>query len=516
MQPGPTTVPWADPTTVGGRLATLLLAFGSGALAVLGFAPFSLFLLPILALALLAELATRLPARRAFLAGWDFGLGLLGFGVAWIRISLNQFGNLNAPLAWALTLLFVAAMALYYGVAGWLLAQVGVRSLWVRFGLVFPSLWVLVEWLRGWLFTGFPWLAIGYSQIESPLAGFAPLLGVYGVSWLAACSAGLLVLSYRLGSWQRLFPLLVLAVLWSGGHALRDHAWVEPQGEPMSVSLVQANIPQSIKWDPETRLPTLRTYLDLTQQVWDSTLIVWPETAIPDFRHRLEKELLRPLAEKAAREGAALVTGIPVMDREEQRYYNAILSLGGVEDIYHKRHLVPFGEFMPLKDWLGPLVRLFEVPMSDFSQGSAPRPLLRVGGDVVGASVCYEDAFPEELIQALPDAAYLINVSNDGWFGDSLAPYQHLEIARMRALETGRYLLRATNTGISAIIGPRGAVLESLALGQRGVVQGAIQRLSGATPFVQWGNLPVVSGSLLGLLLGVVWRRSRVDGAVLP
>ncbi len=488
------------------RLATLFIAVGAGALAVLGFAPFSYFVLPVLSLALLAELTDRLPPRRAFLAGWDFGLGLLGFGIAWIRISLNQFGNLDAPLAWLLTILFVAAMALYMGLVGWLASRLRAPSPWARLALVFPSLWVLVEWLRGWLFTGFPWLAMGYSQIESPLAGFSPILGVYGVSWLVACSAGLLVLGYRLEGWRRILPLGVLVLIWSGGQGLRTHAWVAPQGEPLSVSLIQGNIPQSVKWDPDTRLSTLRTYLELTQQAWDSDLILWPETAIPDFRHRVEAELLRPLAEKAAKEGAELITGVPVLERHTGRYYNAILSLGTVEDLYYKRHLVPFGEFMPFKDWLGPLVELFEVPMSDFSRGSAPRPLLRVGGDGVGASVCYEDAFPEEVIQALPEAAYLVNLSNDGWFGDSLAPYQHLEIARLRALETGRYLLRATNTGISAIIGPDGAVRESLGLERRGLVRGSIQRLSGATPFVRWGNWPVVIGSLILVLVAFTSR----------
>lgn len=494
------------------RLATLFLAVGAGALAVLGFAPFSYFVLPVLALALLAELTTRLPPRHAFLAGWDFGLGLLGFGIAWIRISLNQFGNLDAPLAWLLTILFVVAMALYVGLVGWLMARLPAKGSWIRLALVFPSVWVLVEWLRGWLFTGFPWLAMGYSQIDAPLAGFAPILGVYGVSWLAACSAGLLVLGYRLRGWRRALPLAVLLGLWAGGQALRAVSWAEPQGEPLSVSLIQGNIPQSIKWDPDTRLSTLAAYLGLTQEAWDSDLILWPETAIPDFRHRVEEELLRPLAEKAAIAGAELITGVPVLERETGRYYNAILSLGSAEDLYYKRHLVPFGEFMPFKDWLGPLVELFEVPMSDFSSGTAPRPLLRVGADGVGASVCYEDAFPEALIQALPEAAYLVNLSNDGWFGDSLAPHQHLEIARMRALETGRYLLRATNTGISAIIGPDGAVRESLGLDRRGLVRGSIQRLSGATPFVHWGSWPALIGSLLILLLAVLRQRQVTGG----
>lgn len=481
----------------------------AGGLAVLGFAPFALFPLTILALALLADLTYRLAPGRAFVAGWDFGLGLLGFGVAWIRISLNQFGNLDAPLAWLLTLLFIGAMAVYFGVAGWATRMLRAPSQWVHFGLIFPSVWVLVEWVRGWLFTGFPWLAIGYSQIDSPLGGYAPSIGVYGVSWVAVLSAGMLALTYRLSRRGRLLALAVLALAWLGGIGLRSLSWAEATGEPIRASLVQANIPQSVKWDPDRLLPTLRAYLDLTQQSWGSQVIVWPETAVPDFQHRVQETLLAPLGEKATKEGAEVIVGVPVLDQESHRYYNAVASLGTVQDLYFKRHLVPFGEFLPFKNWLGPLVALFEVPMSDFSAGTASTPLLEVDGYGVGVSVCYEDAFPEEVIQALPEAAFLVNLSNDAWFGDSLAPHQHLDIARMRALESQRYLLRATNTGVSAIIGPDGKVLASLALDQQGVVTSEIQRLEGATPFVRWGNRPIVAVSMIVLLGGLGWRLRR-------
>jgi len=462
-------------------------------------------------LAVFAALTTAFGPRGAFAAGWVFGLGLLGFGIAWIRISLNQFGNLDAPLAWLLTLLFIAAMALYFGLAGWLLRRLRTESLWLDYALLFPSLWALTEWVRGWFLTGFPWLSIGYSQIDSPLAGYAPLLGVYGLSWLTALSAGLCLLAYGRGGRQRLAPLLLLALVWLGGAALKQVSWTGLSDEPLRVTLVQANIPQSVKWDPDRLLPTLRAYLALTHEHWASDLIVWPETAVPEFEHRVRDSFLEPLGEKAAAEGAELILGLPVMDLESGRYYNAVASLGSVSDRYFKRHLVPFGEFLPLKHWLGPLVELFDVPMSDFSAGDARRPLLRVGDGSVGASVCYEDVFPEEVIEALPDARYLVNVSNDAWFGDSLAPHQHLEIARMRALETGRFLLRATNTGISAILGPDGAVLSSLPLDKEGVVTGVIRSAEGSTPFSRWVNLPVVVGSVVVLLGAGMRGRLRRD-----
>jgi apolipoprotein N-acyltransferase len=266
---------------------------------------------------------------------------------------------------------------------------------------------------------------------------------------------------------------------------------------------VQANVQQSLKWDPESRVPTLRAYVELTRANLGSDLIVWPETAVPDFLHRVREVFIEPLAAEAREAGAELVIGIPVLEVEDNAYYNGLIAVGGGEDLYTKRHLVPFGEFIPFKRWLGPLAEAFEVPMSDFSAGTADRPLLRVGEHLAGVSICYEDAFPAEVAQALPDAAYLINVSNDAWFGDSLAPHQHLEIARMRALENGRALVRATNTGVSAILDHRGRVLGTVPAFERGALTATIEPRAGATPFAALKNLPVIVLALGMLLVAV-------------
>jgi apolipoprotein N-acyltransferase len=272
--------------------------------------------------------------------------------------------------------------------------------------------------------------------------------------------------------------------------------WTEPAGEPLKATVVQANVQQSLKWDPETRIPTLRAYVELTRASLGSDLIVWPETAVPDFLHQVRNAFITPLTQEVREAGAELVLGIPVLDLQTGDYYNGLLAIGSGEDLYYKRHLVPFGEFMPFKTWLGPLAEAFAVPMSDFSAGTAERPLLRVGPHLAGASICYEDAFPIEVRQALPDAAYLINVSNDAWFGDSLAPHQHLEIARMRSRENERALVRATNTGISAIMDHSGRVLGTVPAFERGVFTAEIQPRTGATPFAAAGNGPAV---LLGI-----------------
>lgn len=488
------------------RLAHLypeLIALGAGALTVLAFAPFSLVPVAVLAVAAFYQALLGADPRAAFRRGWLFGLGLFGFGVFWIRISLNEFGNMDAWVALLLTALFIAVMAVYLGLTGWLIRRLDSGPAWVGPLLLLPGSIVLLEWVRGWLFTGFPWLSLGYGQIAGPLAGYAPILGVHGVSLLVALSGGLLwcVIVWRAPR-ARIGAGGALAALWIGGAGLSAIDWTEPAGPPLTASVLQANIPQAIKWDPEASLMIAETYLELTLEHLDSDLIVWPETALPDFLHQIRMPLLDPLAERAHAEGAEIVLGLPVMDLESGRYFNGLLAIGSREDLYAKRHLVPFGEFLPFKSWLGPLVELFEVPMSDFSSGDDRRPLLNVGAHRVGVSICYEDAFPAEVIEALPEAAYLINVSNDAWFGDSLAPYQHLEIARMRALETGRDLIRATNTGISAIIDYRGRLIDILPAFVRGAVTTEIQPRQGATPFSRFGNAPAVGLALVLLLLG--------------
>ncbi len=454
----------------------------------LSYAPFSIFPLALVALAVFYGLVAGQTLRGAFLTGWGFGIGLLAFGIFWIRISLNEFGNMAPWLAHLLTFLFVLGMALYYGIAGALSAWLSCGPRWSGPLLAFPAAWVLTEWLRSWFFTGFPWLTIGHSQIDSFLSGYAPIVGVYGVGLVVALCAGLI---WGLVHWPgraRYAALGGLVMIWLAGAVLTRFEWTEPNGEPFSATVVQANIQQSLKWDPEARISILGAYLELTRANWDSDLIVWPETAVPDFLHQVRSAFIKPLAEEARDQGAELVIGIPVMDPEARTYFNGLISAGTSEDVYLKRHLVPFGEFIPFRDWLGPIADAFEVPMSDFSSGDAPRPLLEVGTRLAGVSICYEDTFAAEVREALPDAAYLINVSNDAWFGDSLAPHQHLEMARMRALENERWLVRSTNTGISAILNHRGDVTGVVPAFERGVFTAQVQPRAGATPFVRLGN----------------------------
>ncbi len=493
-------------------LATWLapaLAALAGALAVLAFAPFSWFPLAIVAVAVFYQTLRGRSAVGAFVVGWGFGAGLMGFGVFWIRISMNEFGNMDAAVANLLAALFIAFMACFYGLAGWLIQRFARGPDWVGPLLVLPGVWVLVEWLRGWFLTGFPWLAIGYSQIDSPLAGFAPVAGVYGVSLAAALGAGLLWGMFHWPGRGRVGAGVGLAAVFLVGAALGQVPWTSPAGPPLRASVLQANIPQAMKWEESARVPTVQAYLEMTRENLDSDVLVWPETALPDFLHRLTEPLIDPLSDRLKEVGAGLVFGIPVLDEHDRSYYNAVVSIGAGEGHYYKRHLVPFGEFLPFRSWLGPIVEWFEVPMSDFSRGRMDRPLVQVNGYAVGVSICYEDAFPAEVVQALPEARYLINVSNDAWFGDSLAPHQHLQIARMRALENARFLLRATNTGISAIVDPRGRVLGVVPAFERGVFTADIEPREGATPFVRFGNALAIGLAALLVLAAAGLSRPR-------
>ena len=472
----------------------LFISFLAGALAVGGFAPLQAYPLPLLALAVLFALLSRTSSSRAgFLIGLAFGLGLFGAGVSWIYISLAVYGNMMAWLAALATLLFCLVLALFPAVVGALQARCG-EDRTTRLLLVLPVLWVLLEWTRGWLFTGFPWLAMGYSQVpHSPLAGFAPLFGVYGVSLLMALAAGLLVWTAQ--AWRNrahlLWGVCGLAALLVSGQALRQIDWTTPVGKPTSVALLQGNIPQDLKWQPEKIIDTLLLYARMAE-AHPAQLIVMPETALPLFESELPAEYRERLDAIGRSNGGDVLAGLATGSIHGD-YFNSVMSFGSAPgQTYHKVHLVPFGEYIPLKPLWGWVVKVLHIPLSDFARGSAAQQPMNIGGQRVAANICYEDVFGEEIIRQLPEATVLVNVSNLAWFGDSFSPWQHAQISQMRALETGRMMLRATNTGVTAIIDVKGHQLAFLPLFTEGVLKGDIQGYAGATPYVRWGNLPVL------------------------
>jgi apolipoprotein N-acyltransferase len=399
----------------------------------------------------------------------------------------------------------VLYFSLFPALFGYLLARLGGTG--TRWGLLVaaPALWVAIEWLRGWLLTGFPWLQLGYSQVDAPLAGLAPWLGVLGVSWGAALSAALLVALASSTAPARRLAGLALVVLWAGAWALGQVPWTIPVGQPLRALLVQGNIPQDQKWLAERKQATLERYRDLSR-VGGAELVIWPETAVPALYHRA-RDFLEAVAAELQEQGAHLLAGVPVKDLESGRYHNSVVAMADSPVFYHKRHLVPFGEYLPLPGLLGWVVQVMQIPMSDFSPGPAQPTLLPAAGQLLGVSVCYEDAFGAEVIDTLPQATLLVNVSNDAWFGDSIAPAQHLQIARMRSQESGRDLLRATNTGISAFIDSRGRITRQAPQFQAVALSGEVQGRAGATPYVRLGNWPVLCGLGISLLSRRLRRR---------
>jgi apolipoprotein N-acyltransferase len=487
-----------------------------GAISVSGFAPDTLFFLPLLTLAALFLIWSRASSRKAAAyTGFAFGLGFFGAGVSWVYVSIHEFGGMPMPLAVVATFLFCLVLSLFPATVG--LLQAGPGGLTRRRALLLiPVLWVLMEWVRGWLFTGFPWLALGYSQaVASPLAGFAPLSGVYGVSLVSAWCAGALALVadvrlQRRGRAGMVFPASIILVLSAAGFALKQVEWVKPLGASVSVSLLQGNIPQEMKWREDKAKSTLDTYMAMTLAS-SGRLIVLPETALPMLLHDLPLSYLEMLSGRAHELGGDVLVGVPE-HTESGDYFNSVLSLGSSPmQVYRKVHLVPFGEFIPFKPLFGWIVNVLHIPLSDFARGETIQPPLQVAGQKVAMAICYEDVFGEELINQLPEATLLVNVSNDAWFGDTIAPWQHLQISQMRALEAGRYMLRATNTGITAIINQRGEVLKRAPEFTTARLDGEAQGFAGATPYVRFGNFPVLS--LLGLLLAVNWIMGKVTTA---
>ena len=489
---------------------TYLVAFVAGGLLPLAFAPVNFYPLAFLLPALLFYLWRGTTARQAAKIGFFFGLGEFAIGISWIYVAIHEFGLSSVAVASLLTTLFVAFLALYIAAQGYLS-----QSLVIRYGksdtsnylLIYPACWVFMEWFRGWFLTGFPWLNLGYSQVDTLLVGYAPILGVYGISWLVVLISGLLLLFTK--NLRANFILSgSIVVIFIAGLLLNKTEWTDIKDEPLKVALIQGNMPQHTKWDADSVAERVEQYAGLTRKRWNNDLVIWPENSMTAFHHQLDEKFLQPFSEEAKATNTELIIGIPFLDQDTYQYYSSFLTIGEHPAFYHKTHLVPFGEYLPLNFLLRDLINFFSMPMSDFSRGDWMQPLLQVKGQKVAATICYEDAFGEELIRYLPEATLLVNGSNNAWYGDSFAPHQHLQISRMRAVETGRDLMRATTNGISALINQKGEIVSRSKQFEADVVTGSVQPRSGATWYVLWGNYPVLISLLLCFISIVVLNKS--------
>lgn len=473
------------------------------------FAPFGLSLLaPLLVLPLLYICMTVSPRDAAWHAFW-FGFGMFLAGTYWIYISVHVFGNAALWIAMLLMVGLAVIMALFLCVAGWLISRLSQgEPLLMLF--VAPAAWVLIEWLRGWVFTGFPWLALGYAQIDTLYAGWAPVLGVYGVSFMLMVSTTAIIVTLMASGKQRLVGLTAIVLPWLLGGILSIVDWTEPAGKAIRTTIVQAGVSQDKKWERDQLQPIMEFYRSSTLSVPDSEIIVWPEVAIPALDDQA-KDFINRVASDSRRRKQNVVFGILERSFErstEGRIYNSVFILGGAErQAYRKRHLVPFGEYFPVPPGVREWMKMQNLPHSDLAAGDEVQPLLvTVNGAKLAVAICYEDAYGAEQLYAFPDANILINVSNDAWFGESIAPHQHLEIARMRALEVGRYAIRSTNTGISAFIGADGELLKVGKQFEPELMTADVEPRRGMTPYAKGGNWPIIA--LCFAIIGVFWIRN--------
>lgn len=494
-----------------------ILALAAGALAPLSLAPFDLWPLAIISLLLLLWVLDTATNKQAAWYGWLYGLGFYGVGASWVYHSIHEYGYAPVPLALFLTALFVAGLALLLSTSfAWLYVKFIARR---PFGLLlgFPALWVLFEWLRSWLLTGFPWLYLGYGHTDTWLAGWAPVIGVYGISLIVTLSTSLLFHCLKKTKSQRPLtgwaPLLLLALPWLAALPLKTIDWTQAEGDSLRVTLLQPNISQHLKWRPEQRPKTLELLRQETGQHLDSDLVIWPENAVPLFVHQAEY-YLNSLNRMGEQSNTAFISGIPYWQPKTSTsprlLHNSIVAFGHDADgLYHKQKLVPFGEYVPLQSLLRGVIQFFDLPMSDFGPGpknQQPLTLKRNGQKVVITPyICYEIVYPDFVRATAQQSNLLLTISDDSWFGTSIGPYQHLQMARMRALENSRYLVRGTNTGITAIVDHSGKVVRQAEQFQQTSLTGEVELMAGLTPFARWGSVPVLL--LCGVLVLLVWFR---------
>lgn len=491
----------------------LLLAIIAGAIAPLSLAPFDYWYAGAISVALLYLLLHNCTVKAAGWLGWFYGLGLFGTGVSWVFVSIHEHGNASELLAGSMTGAFVAALAIIPAVQCWLFRRFFFNA------VGFIALWLGFEWLRSWLFTGFPWLYLGYGLIDTPLAVFAPFGGVWLLSFYVVLCGTLVITFFKRISHplQSAAVLVLLGLPWLAIHLdkVPENGTVA-EGKPLKVMLVQANIPQEAKWRRDQLEGILQRYVDLSMDADKVDLLIWPETAIPTFYNNAVF-MLNPLIRYLNDSNTAMISGIPsVFDDPTaprgKRYQNSITIMTGGSGRYDKQRLVPFGEYVPLEQQLRGLIDFFDLPMSEFSRGAANQEPLAVKDSRISPFICYEIAYPELVRQNSINSDILLTVSNDTWFGRSIAPAQHMQIARMRALETGRWLIRSTNNGITALVSPDGQITTSIPQYKQAVLVGTVERRTGQTFYQQLGVQPLLIVICLMLLFALFTRpRSNVS-----
>ncbi len=462
------------------RLASFpWLALLAGAIAPLSLAPLNWWPLALLSVMGFVH-ALRQPGspKSHFKTGFAYGAGYFLIGVSWVYVSMVEHAATPVLLAGLFTLLFCLAMALYFGVFAYLYKRYCDQRQGLLGLLLFASLWVLMDLLRGWLLTGFPWLYLGYAGLPTWLSGYAPVIGQHGITWLLVLSALMLVASLR----NKVYLVLLMAI-WSAGLGLQQIPWTQA-GETRQISLLQGNVELAKKWHPKQLQPTLEYYFSATYEQLDSDIIIWPETAIATYWDNVY-DAAKGLHDLAADKGTTVIAGTVTRQQATAGadYYNALVAFGAQQGIYAKQRLVPFGEYVPFENWLRGAMQLFDLPMSGFRIPPAEQQLLVNGTTPIAGNICYEIAYAGLVAKQARHAQLLVTVSNDTWFGDTWAPWQHLQMAQMRALENGRPVARSTNSGVSALIDHQGNIVQMAPMFAQAELTGTLQLRHGRTPF---------------------------------
>jgi apolipoprotein N-acyltransferase len=491
-----------------------ILAALSGALMVFAYAPFEIWIVAPIAMSVLFR-QWYLHPDKAFKLGWLFGAGWFGTGISWVHVSIADFGGIPLLASIAMMALLCGYLALFPALALKLTTRFTQSSWWP---LSLPLVWFITENIRSWLLTGFPWLSVGYTQLHGPLTGWLPIIGETGVSSL------LVLLSACIGIWsvhKRWKPMSLVAItLFTSSFVLHTISWVDNE-KSFTVSMVQGNIAQSIRWVPEQDRPTMDKYRKLTEPLWQSDIVIWPEAAIPKLEP-LSQAFLFELDDTAAQTNTGLVTGIINYDFDRSEAFNNVIAVGKKKpedqtghyryfhsNRYSKNHLLPIGEVVPFEDWLRPLAPIFDLPMSSFTRGDYVQSNLLVNGANILPAICFEIAFPR-LVRANISANtdMVLTVSNDAWFGNSHGPAQHLQIAQMRALEFGLPVIRSTNTGITAFVDAQGHITSMLPQFETGTLTDTVHVGSGITPYRRFGDWPFWIITIVGL--GAIYSKRKI------
>jgi apolipoprotein N-acyltransferase len=479
-------------------LIKILGLMGAGALFPFSLAPYSIWPAAIFSMATLFYALGNQTPKRAFWIATLFGMGMFGVGTSWVFVSMHSFGDVSIQFAIVGTVLFCLLNATVFAIPFSLSASFPDKRYALLLGL--PALWVISEWIRSWLFTGFPWLFAGYSHTETWLNGWAPIGGIYLISYFCGAIAALLAQALSHPSKKaNIISIFIVGALFLGGYFLQKVNWTEPTGKSLSVALVQPNIDQSDKWSLSMRNQILEQLVIQTQPYWGTDIILWPEGAIPAIYTQVTP-FLGKLHEHGLENQSAIIVGLPSNTKPEGPYYNSMLALGTGKGRYDKTRLVPFGEYVPFENLIRGLNNFFDLPMSSFSLGNKSQLPLAVKDIRIATAICYEIAYPDLVARNSRNNNILLTVSNDAWFGDSIAPHQHMQMAKMRAIEAAKPLLRGTNNGITALVDHKGLTQQQLAQFESSVLQTTIRPREGNSLFTQWGSWPIISLCLLTLL----------------